>query len=572
MPKKYRAGPQGIGRKRPAASGAAVGHRGEAWYRALLEQSADGICVFDADSRRILEANRRLRQWLGYNLEDIRGLTIEELLAFDPPGTVGGRIRQIIEEGSSCAQPRVYRCADGTPLELEARSSLVSCRGGSAILVNLRDVREVRRSFLDHYQSPNGLAKRQRFLERLRQTMKQAEHRGDLVAVLFLNLNRFKMVNDALGHRLGDALLAAAAGRIAGAVRENDVVCRLVADEFAVACATPAAGATAQRILNALESSFQIEEHRLSISASMGISLYPIDGDDPETLLGYAEMAMHHVKEERRNGYQFFTGNLNAAALERVRLGNALRQALERREFVLHYQPQMELASGRLVGMEALVRWEHPELGLISPGRFIHLAEESDLILPLGEWVLRQACAQAEIWRRDGLPAVRLAVNLSARQFRDPRLGEKVTRILEETGLGPDRLELELTESVLARDEAEVSRTLGRLREVGIRIAVDDFGTGYSSLNYLKRFPLDRLKIDQSFIKDLANDADAGTITEAVIGLAHTLRLKTVAEGVETTQQLEFLRALGCDEIQGFLFSRPLPVEGAAEFLLGKRA
>ncbi len=468
-------------------------------------------------------------------------------------------------------QARLYWCADGSLLEVESNASLIVYGDERVIQVTLRDVGQIRRSYLAHYDVLTGLPNRQLFIERLGKAVVQAQRNRRSVAVVFLDLDRFKLVNDALGNQVGDALLRAAAGRLTAAVRESDAVCRLGGDEFGLLLdnlsGAAEAESLAQKILDDLEAPFQLEGHELFLTASIGITVCPADGDDAEELIKHADTAMYHAKEQGRNNWQFYRASLNAAVSERLSLENALRKALERRELLVYYQPQVEIGSEKIVGAEALLRWRHPELGLITPERFIHLAEESGLILPIGEWVLREACAQNMLWRSRGLPTLRVAVNLSARQFHQPGLEEKVAQVLEETGLDANCLELELTESLLMQDAPAAVRTLGKLREMGVHLGVDDFGTGYSSLSYLKRFPIDRLKIDQSFVRDIGRDPDAGSIAEAVIALAHSLRMKAVAEGVEDEEQLTYLCSLNCDEVQGYFFSRPLPAELLEEFV-----
>ncbi len=550
--------------------------RAEAKYRALVEQSAEGIFVWDPGSHRILEANNRLLGWLRYTREAITSLTINDLLAFEPSADVSERMERVLREGSLGDRPRLYRRSDGTPMEVETNASVVSFDGNQVVLVNVRDVGDIRRAYLTRYDPLTGLPNRQMFLDRLGETVAKA--RQGMVfyfAVMLLNLDRFKFVIDALGHSMGDLLLQAVAERISAVLREEDAVSRLEGDEFGILVEDipeiqEAAGG-AKRILMALEEPFRINGQDLFVTAGVGISLYPMDGDDPEILLKCADTALYHAKELGRNNYQFYTAGLKNAVSERVELESALRKALEREEFQLYYQPQVEIKSGRIVGLEALIRWNHPEMGIVTPDRFIHLAEENGLILPMGDWVLRESCAQSEVWQQKGLMAGRMAVNLSARQFRQPGLEGKVARILEEGGFDANLLELELTESLLMQDAAATVHTLWELRSTGVHIAVDDFGTGYSSLSYLKRFRVDRLKIDRSFIRDLTLDVDAGAIVEAVISLAHTLRLKAIAEGVETEEQLEYLRSVGCDEVQGYFFSRPLPAAAAEEFLRRSR-
>jgi len=366
-------------------------------------------------------------------------------------------------------------------------------------------------------------------------------------------------------------LLKGVAQRLRSCLREGDTVARLGGDEFMVVLPAIAhaedAARVGQRILDALSVPFNFEGHELHIGVSIGIALYPNDGKSAEALLKNADIAMYRAKEQGRNNYQFYTPALNDMAFERLTLENSLRRALERREFVVHYQPQVSLNTGQIVGMEALVRWRHPELGLVAPMKFIPVAEETGLIVPIGEWVLQMACAQNKAWQEAGFPPLRVTVNLSARFFRRKDLMETVARILKETGLDPDYLELELTEGTTMENAEATIRTLHELKEMGVHLSIDDFGTGYSSLSYLKRFPLATLKIDRLFVQDITTSSDGAVITLAIIAMAHSLGLKVIAEGVETEEQLAFLRAHRCDEMQGYLFSRPIPAEAFTQLL-----
>lgn len=366
-------------------------------------------------------------------------------------------------------------------------------------------------------------------------------------------------------------MLKGVAQRLRSCLREGDTVARLGGDEFMVVLPAIAhaedAARVGQRILDALSVPFNFEGHELHIGVSIGIALYPNDGKSAEALLKNADIAMYRAKEQGRNNYQFYTPALNDMAFERLTLENSLRRALERREFVVHYQPQVSLNTGQIVGMEALVRWRHPELGLVAPMKFIPVAEETGLIVPIGEWVLQMACAQNKAWQEAGFPPLRVTVNLSARFFRRKDLMETVARILKETGLDPDYLELELTEGTTMENAEATIRTLHELKEMGVHLSIDDFGTGYSSLSYLKRFPLATLKIDRLFVQDITTSSDGAVITLAIIAMAHSLGLKVIAEGVETEEQLAFLRAHRCDEMQGYLFSRPIPAEAFTQLL-----
>jgi diguanylate cyclase (GGDEF)-like protein/PAS domain S-box-containing protein len=426
---------------------------------------------------------------------------------------------------------------------------------------------EERIRHLAHYDELTGLANRSMINQCLKHAVAQARRNSKPLAVLFIDLDRFKNVNDTLGHGAGDMVLKEVARRLLECLRASDTVGRLGGDEFVVLIEEtpdPTHGAVvAQKILAAISRSFTLDGQEFHFTASIGISTYPADGDDMQNLLKNADIAMYRAKEQGKNNYQFYSAQMNVHTLERLTLESDLRRALERNEFVLNYQPKVHIGSGRITGMEALVRWQHPTNGLVPPMKFIPLAEETGLIVPIGLWVLKTACAQNKAWQARGLPPLRIAVNLSARQFVHEDLLRDVAGVLEETGLDPTLLELEITESMVMKDPAHAVKLLSGLKGMGIPLSIDDFGTGYSSLSYLKRFPLDSLKIDRSFIRDLPDDADDTAITRAIVAMAHGLKLSVIAEGVETEEQLDFLRATGCDEMQGYLFSKPV---SASEF------
>ncbi|HLB94997.1 MAG TPA: EAL domain-containing protein, partial [Nitrospiria bacterium] len=440
--------------------------------------------------------------------------------------------------------------------------------------VTERKQAEERLHYLAHHDGLTDLPNRVLLMDRLSQALSRAPWHKRLVAVLFLDLDHFKRINDTLGHNIGDLLLKGAAARLATCVRAGDTIARLGGDEFAIVLADIAqpqdVPKIAQKILDALSTPFELAARQLFITTSIGISLYPNDGQEADALLKNADTAMYRAKEHGRNNYQFFLPNMNVQVTERLALETALRNALTGEEFILHYQPLVDLRTGKIISMEALLRWQSPEHGLVSPSQFIPVAEESGLIVPIGKWVLQTACAQNKAWQAAGLPPVRVAVNLSARQFQQENLVETITRALRETGLDPNALELELTESIM-QDTAAIE-AMWQLKELGVEISIDDFGTGYSSLSYLKRLPINTLKIDQSFVRNMTTDKDDAVIAKTIIGLAHSLHLKAIAEGVETHEQLEFLRSHGCDRIQGYLFSLPLPAQDATKLLAeGKR-
>jgi diguanylate cyclase (GGDEF)-like protein/PAS domain S-box-containing protein len=428
---------------------------------------------------------------------------------------------------------------------------------------------------LAYHDALTGLPNRRLFGDRLAMAVAQAHRSRQRLAVLFLDLDRFKVINDSLGHGLGDRLLQEVAGRLQQALREGDTVARQGGDEFtlllpAVHLALDVAK-VAEKLLETLREPFRLEERELFVTASAGIALYPDDGADPETLIRNADTAMYRAKDQGRDTYQLYTAAMNATALERLALESSLRRALSQGELELHYQPLLELATGRVHGVEALLRWRHPERGLILPAEFVPLAELTGLILPIGPWVLRTACAQVRRWQESGSHGLGLAVNISTRQFQQADLVAEVRRALQDSGLPPHSLDLEVTESHAMQDAESATETLRALKALGVRLSIDDFGVGHSSLGYLKRLPIDTLKIDRSFVRDIDSDPDDAAIVTAVLALARTLKLQVVAEGVENEEQLAFLRGLGCDRMQGNLFSPALPAEECASLLARHR-
>jgi diguanylate cyclase (GGDEF)-like protein/PAS domain S-box-containing protein len=412
-----------------------------------------------------------------------------------------------------------------------------------------------------NYDTLTGLANRSLLQDRLEQALLTATSFGTRLAVAFVDLDRFKYINDSLGHHVGDELLKEVAARVQSCVRECDTVARLGGDEFVLLINGHSGPESVRHImenmLSAVSQPWAIDQGEFHVSCSIGIALHPEDGADARTLLKHADSAMYRAKDSGRDNFQFFTRELNTLMTERLEMEGHLRRALERHQFVLAYQPRVDLDSAQIVAAEALLRWRIPNRGTIAPQRFIGLAEETGLIVPIGKWVLQTACAQNKAWQDQGLPPIVVSVNVSPRQFRQGNIVLTVAEVLEETGLEPRYLELELTESMVMHDAPQLLAMLDQLKELGVQVAVDDFGTGYSSLSYLKRFPVDRLKIDRSFVEHIANDANDATIVRAIIALGHNLGLKVVAEGVESDEQLRFLRANLCDEAQGFLLGRP---------------
>lgn len=451
----------------------------------------------------------------------------------------------------------------GRPI-FDAEGSFRGYRGTGRDVTEQKQAEE-RIRHMAHYDALTDLPNRALLHDRINQAIAQSRRGGRGLALLFIDLDRFKNVNDSLGHAVGDRLLRAVAERLRASTRSTDTVSRLGGDEFVVALTdlrqAADCGHVAQKILAALSAPYELDRQELRVTPSVGISIYPQDGEDVETLMRNADAAMYHAKEMGRNNYQFFTREMNAAARQRLALESDLRRALERNQFVLHYQPLLDLASGRIAAVEALIRWRHPQRGIIAPAEFIAAAEENGLIDAIGEWALREACRQVRVWHKLGHAHLQVAVNCSPHQFRRNDLVSTVAETLAEAGLPATCLELEITENVIIQHTEQTVGRLAALNGMGVRLSVDDFGTGYSSLSYLKRFPIDSLKIDQSFVRDVTSDPDDAAIVTAIVAMAHSLGLVVSAEGVESREQLAFLKRLDCDRAQGFLFSRPLPAE-----------
>jgi diguanylate cyclase len=438
---------------------------------------------------------------------------------------------------------------------------------------------------LANYDSVTGLPNRRWFAKEVERALHLAQRHSYQCALLHINLDRFKQINEALGNAAGDALLREVARRIDGGTRDEDAAARLAmpdatgvsrigGDEFAFLLdrsdKVDGASVVARRLLQTLAQPYHVAGQEVVVTASVGIALYPDDANEPEVLLQHASAAVNYARQQSRNTYQFFSRDINARAHERLSLENQLRRALERNEFVLHFQPKVDIATGKIKGAEALIRWHHPELGFVAPGRFIPLAEETGLIVPIGEWVLRSACATSEQWVKQGLGDLCVAVNVSGAQFRDQNF-QRLLRDVAKDGDSARYVALELTEGMLMDNVEQGMRTLRAIKDMGLQLAIDDFGTGYSSLSYLKRFPLDELKIDRSFVKDVATDAGDAAIVSTIISLANSLGLRVVAEGVETAAQLSFLRQKSCDQYQGYLFSQAVPSDAFAALLSSER-
>jgi diguanylate cyclase (GGDEF)-like protein/PAS domain S-box-containing protein len=537
-----------------------------------------GSFEFDPETGTAL-ASAELRAILGLAGED-KPLAPREVLELVHPADradVEDAARACLETGAAVRLEARLVLPDASQRIVHCQAQAVRDGASEALRIEgtLQDVTERRRAeeqirYLAHHDGLTGLGNRLLFQQRCELATAQARRGAAPFGLLLLDLDHFKRINDTLGHSFGDRVLQGVADRLVTSVRDSDCIARgelgtaisrLGGDEFTILLTqlrdAQDLGKAARRILDALSRPFRLGDHEVVVSASIGIAAWPEDGEDVETLSRNADAAMYHAKERGRNNYQFYAESMNAVALRRLILEGKLRRALDQDEFALHYQPKISAREGRLVGLEALLRWRDPEHGLTLPGVFIPIAEETGLIGPLGEWALREACAQAVSWRERGLPAVPVSVNLSIHQFRGGTLARRVLAILEESGMDPRALELEITESVLMNDGGAVASELAALRERGVQVSLDDFGTGYSSFAYLRRLPVDALKIDRSFVADIASDADAAALVAAIVSMGRALRLRVTAEGVETEAQRELLVRMGCDELQGFLFDRP---------------
>ncbi|HSP05835.1 MAG TPA: PAS domain S-box protein [Acidobacteriota bacterium] len=567
-------------------------------YRAFVEHSSEAIwrCEIDppvpvnlSEAEQIdlicrygylAECNDLMAQMYGYSrAEDFIGARLFDLLVRDDPANAE-YLRAFVHSG--------YRLAEGESHEVDKfgeerffSNNLVGIVEDGHLVRTWgiqRDITEHKESeqmirHLAYHDSLTGLPNRMLFQDRFGQALVHSHRNKEMLAMLFLDLDRFKTINDTLGHAVGDRLLKSVAERLASCLREGDTIARLGGDEFMILLtgirAVEDAAKVADKILTSLKPSFRTDDTDLHITTSIGISLYPFDGKDAETLIKNADVALYRAKEHGRDCYQMYTPGMNERALEKLSLENSLRTALEREEFEIHYQPQVSIRNGRIVGVEALLRWRRPSGQLLLPSDFISLAEDTGLILSLGEWTLRSACAQGRAWHDAGYRLLTMSVNVSARQLQQANLVKMVAEILGDTGFNPRCLELELTESAIMRNPEVAVEVFREMKSMGIQMSIDDFGTGYSSLSYLKSFPLSALKVDRSFVRNCMSDSDDAAIVTAIISMAHSLKLKVIAEGVETEGQLAFLKSLDCDFVQGLLYGPPQPPESLSDMLRG---
>ena len=552
---------------------------GASLMNGIIESALDCILAIDNEGR-ILQFNPAAEVMFGRSRESVLGKSMSELII--PPRFRAAHRRAFAHylatgEGAIVGK-RLELAAmrpDGTEFPIELAITAITSQAIPMFVGHIRDISERKKAeerltYLAHYDALTGLPNRNLFQEQLSLASGRAKRSGQMLALMFLDLDRFKEINDTLGHAAGDLLLQAIARLLKGSLRDIDSIARLGGDEFTIIVEditdVDQVITIAERVKAAFSDAIVIDGRELFVTASVGISM-DTGGLDVDALLQTAGIAMHRAKEEGRNTYEFYASEMNAGRAGRLDMEILLRRAVARQEFVLHYQPIMAVTGDRVVGVEALIRWNSPELGFVSPAQFIPLAEETGLIVPIGEWVLSTACLQAKAWQSQGIQPLTMSVNLSPRQFRQKNLVEMIAGVLEKTGLDASLLDLEITEGMIMHRADQAVAVLERLHKLGVRLSVDDFGTGYSSLSYLKRFPVQTLKIDRSFVNDLTTDGDDGSIVTAIIAMAKSLKLEVVAEGVETREQLAFLTRLHCDKYQGYLFSRPIPADDCLRLL-----
>ncbi|RDH81278.1 MAG: hypothetical protein DIZ80_14325 [endosymbiont of Galathealinum brachiosum] len=543
----------------------------------VFDNTSEGILITDA-SHKIVSVNKSFCEITGYSEDEVIGENPSILKSGHHDESFYKNMWASIDGAGKWRGEVINRRKDGeTYVELLSVNTFRDFNGKLTyhigVFTDISHIKETesKLEYLAHHDQLTGLPNRLLCHARIDHKLQVAKRSKSLVAVLFIDLDMFKVVNDSMGHAQGDVLLQKVGKSLKDHIREEDTIARLGGDEFVITLGSlqsrQDAAHIADNILSIFSRPFLIESQNVFIGASIGISMYPNDGDDTDVLLRNADSAMYKAKADGRNNYQFYTPVLTEEASERLKIINSLRSALEKNEFCVHYQPQYALCNEKIIGVEALIRWDHPEMGMISPAKFIPVAEETGMIIPIGEWVLRTACQQLKQWNDAGYTSIRMAVNLSARQFWKPGLDKVIENILQEFNLKPADLELELTEGIIMHDTSVVIKTLNDIHDMGVRLAVDDFGTGYSSLSYVSRFPLDMLKIDRSFVRDITTNTDDAEMIMSIIALGHSMKLQVLAEGVETREQLFYLKEQGCDEVQGFYFSKPLPANEIEKLL-----
>ncbi|MDX8405471.1 MAG: EAL domain-containing protein [Mariprofundus sp.] len=541
------------------------------------EPSITGAVMVTDAAYRIVRINPAFTALTGHSPESITGCQSMDLYAqAEPLDTDDSRVMDALSRaGIWSGRVQIKRAGGDFISGLQTIVATNDSDEGVTRYIHIIEPLDGRRES-GAYDRHTNLPNRSMFKEILAQEQQNAKRKDFQLGVLFIDIDHFKVVNDSLGYAKGDLLLGKIGSRFKEQLRGNDLIASLGGNQFAVLLPDLAhpedATIVAQKLMNVLESGFTIDDHDIVVTISTGIVIFPGDGDDSETLLQNAERSMYSVKEEGGNNYRFFESSIQSSAINRLSLESELRKAIEREEFVLHYQPQIDLESGHVVGMESLIRWQHPERGMVPPFHFIPVAEQTGMIVPIGEWVMHEACRQNKAWQEAGLEGLKVAVNLSARQFSDRTLIEKIRHALDQSGLDPAFLEMEITESIIMKDIEATITLLEQMATMGLALSIDDFGTGYSSLSYLKRFPINKLKIDKSFIDDVITSSDDAKIVEAIIGLSHNLKLNVICEGVEHVEQCSWLQQHKCNEIQGYYFSKPLPADAFEAFVRDRNA
>lgn len=544
-------------------------------YEFLVKQSSEGIYLVDSNSKNIVDANLGFCQILGYEYEEIINLNIYDIIALERE-IIDGELQQVATNKSCLIEESLYRCKDGSLVSIEEKISYNNYRGNDVYCFAIRDISERKRSeekmqYQAFHDSLTNLPNRQLFNKKLSIALSNAEKNQTLLAVMFLDLDSFQNINNSFGHSIGDQLLEMFGQRLISCVRAGDTIARWEGDKFTILLPrirnTDDTVKLSQRIFEDLKEPFIIANKNIQVNVSIGIAIYPQDGDHEELLLKNADLALSRTQEKGHNNYEFYSPIMSEEAIQLLKIESALNRALDRREFALHYQPQVKLDTGEVTGMEALLRWEMPQLGFIPPTKFIPLAEKTNLVNCIGKWVLQKACEQNRIWQESGLPPIPMTVNLSNREFQQSNLVTLVAQILERTGLDPQWLELEITEKTLRQNLKKAPQIFQDCHNLGLRISLDDFGKGFSSMGYLQYFKFRTLKISQALIRDLRGTSQENAIISAILTLGNGFNLRVIAEGVETSQQLEILKNLNCQEVQGYLFSQPLKASDATQFL-----
>ncbi|HJT23638.1 MAG TPA: EAL domain-containing protein, partial [bacterium] len=542
-------------------------------FRVLFNNAIDSIFLFgiseDGVLGKFVEVNDIACVKLGYSREELLQMTLFDIATPEDLNDLPKVFKKLLQQDHVTFE-KATLTKTGLKIPVEINAHVFQWGGKRFVQAIARDITDRKRAEETirrqaYYDVLTNLPNRTLFKDRLEQAMKHAHRNKQMLGVIVLDLDRFKNINETLGHILGDKLLVAVSERLLGVLSESETIARFGGDEFTLLLpqvnSVEEATRHAQKIIELLGTPFKLNNHDLHVTTSIGMAFYPDDGENSEILLKNAETAMYRAKEQGRNNYQLYASVMNVSAFKQLLMENSLRRALEKEEFVVYYQPQIDLKTQKMIGAEALVRWQHPDLGLVFPTEFIGLAEETGLIVPIGEWVIRKVCAQNKKWQDAGCGKVCVSVNLSARQFQQRNLVATIAQILQETGLDPQYLGLEITETIAMKNADYTISALNELKKMHVHLSLDDFGTGYSSLSYLKRFPLETLKIDRSFVRDITTDPNDAAIVNAVVALAHSLKLSVVAEGVETEGQLSFLKSHDCDHVQGYIFSHPLSEE-----------